>query len=187
LAKRENNFAHLLHVPINQGYGYGILQGLSVAQGEVLAWTHADLQTDPKDVIFAFDQFGASLLTGQTLVKGERNGRGLFDVFFTASMSVISSFLLGSKLWDVNAQPKMFHRNFMKYLDVAPHDFSLDLYVLFLANRLGMKVQSFPVYFAKREFGEAKGGGNLKGKYKLIKRTFAYIFKLRNDIQQGKR
>jgi hypothetical protein len=62
------------------------------------------------------------------LVKGERNGRGLFDVFFTASMSVISSFLLGSKLWDVNAQPKMFHRNFMKHLDIAPHDFSLDLF-----------------------------------------------------------
>ena len=96
-----------------------------------------------------------------------------------------SSFLLGSKLWDVNAQPKMFHRSFMKYLDVAPHDFSLDLYVLFVANRLGMKVQSFPVFFAKREFGEAKGGGSLKGKYKLIKRTFAYIFQLRKDIKQG--
>ena len=62
-----------------------------------------------------------------------------------------------------------------------------DLYVLFVANRLGMKVQSFPVFFAKREFGEAKGGGSLKGKYKLIKRTFAYIFQMRKDIKQGKR
>jgi hypothetical protein len=29
----------------------------------------------------------------------------------------------------------MFHRSFMKHLDVAPHDFSLDLYLLFVANR----------------------------------------------------
>jgi glycosyltransferase involved in cell wall biosynthesis len=187
LAKPENAFAKLMYVPVNQGYGYGILQGLSLAEGEVLAWTHADLQTDPKDVIIAFDKFGANLALGKTMVKGERNGRSLFDVFFTASMSVISSFLLGSKLWDVNAQPKMFHRNFMAHLDVAPHDFSLDLYVLFKANQLGMKVQSFPVFFAKREFGEAKGGGSLKGKFKLIKRTFAYIFQLRNDIKQGLR
>ena len=130
LLNQENyTFGKSVHVPINKGYGYGILQGLSLAQGEVLAWTHADLQTDPKDVIIAFDQFGTHLALGQMMVKGERNGRGLFDVFFTASMSVISSFLLGSKLWDVNAQPKMFHRSFMKHLDIAPHDFSLDLYL----------------------------------------------------------
>ena len=187
LAKPENAFAHLMHVPINQGYGYGILQGLLIAEGEVLAWTHADLQTDPKDVIIAFDQFGNHLALGQMMVKGERNGRGLFDVFFTASMSVISSFLLGSKLWDVNAQPKMFHRSFMKYLDVAPHDFSLDLYVLFVANKLKIPIKNYPVFFSKRKFGVAKGGGSLKGKYKLIKRTITYIIELRKDILKGKR
>jgi hypothetical protein len=50
-----------------------------------------------------------------------------------------------------------------------------------------MKVQSFPVFFAKREFGEPKGGGNLTVKYKLMKRTFAYILQLRKDIKQGNR
>ena len=36
-----------VRVERNQGYGYGILQGLRAAQGEILAWTHADMQTDP--------------------------------------------------------------------------------------------------------------------------------------------
>src|SRR6478735_543812 len=40
----------MVKVDKNQGYGYGILYGLTQAKGEFLAWTHADLQTDPADV-----------------------------------------------------------------------------------------------------------------------------------------
>ena len=45
----------------------------------------------------------------------------------------------------------------------------------------------FPVFFSNREFGEAKGGGTLKGKFKLIKRTIGYVIELRNDIIKGNR
>ena len=38
------------------------------------------------------------------------------------------------------------------------------------------------VIMKKRIHGEAKGGGNLSGKIKLIKRTLTYIFKLRNNL-----
>ena len=38
-----------VRVEVNQGYGYGILQGLKAAHGTYIGWTHADLQTDPKD------------------------------------------------------------------------------------------------------------------------------------------
>ena len=102
-------------------------------------------------------------------------------------MSLISSLFLNQKLWDVNAQPKIFHRDFMNHLKQAPYDFSLDLYVLFVANRIKISIKSFPVFFSNREFGEAKGGGTLKGKFKLIKRTLGYIIELRNDIIKGNR
>ena len=48
-------------------------------------------------------------------------------------------------------------------------------------------LKHFQFFFAKREFGEAKGGGTLKGKFKLIKRTLKYIIELRNDILKGSR
>ena len=41
------SFARTVLVPVNQGYGYGILQGL---KEDFLGWTDADMQTDPKDV-----------------------------------------------------------------------------------------------------------------------------------------
>jgi len=174
-------------VPINKGYGFGILQGLAVAEGKILSWTHADLQTDPKDVVLAYELYKVELESNHCIVKGERKGRNIFDNMFTGGMSLISSLFLNQKLWDINAQPKIFHRNFMNHLKKAPYDFSLDLYVLFVANRIKISIESFPVFFSNREFGEAKGGGTLKGKFKLIKRTIGYIIELRNDIIKGNR
>ena len=187
LSQENYTFGKSLHVPINKGYGFGILQGLAVAEGRVLSWTHADLQTDPKDVVLAYELYKVELESNHCIVKGERRGRNLFDNIFTVCMSFMSSFFFNQKLWDINAQPKIFHRDFMNHFKKAPNDFSLDLYVLFVANRIKISIKSFPVYFSNREFGEAKGGGTLKGKFKLIKRTIGYIIELRNDIIKGNR
>jgi hypothetical protein len=187
LGQENSTFWKSVYVPINKGYGFGILQGLVVAEGRILSWTHADLQTDPKDIVLAYELFKVELESNHCIVKGERKGRNLFDNIFTGGMSLISSLLLKQKLWDINAQPKIFHRDFMNHLKKAPYDFSLDLYVLFVANRIKISIKSFPVFFSKREFGEAKGGGTIKGKFKLIKRTLGYIVELRKDIIKGNR
>ena len=185
LSLEKYNFGKSVQVPINKGYGFGILQGLAVAKGKILSWTHADLQTDPQDVILAYELYKIELETNNCLIKGERKGRNFFDNIFTGGMSLMSSLFLNQKLLDINAQPKIFHRNFMEHLNKAPYDFSLDLYVLFVANRIKINIISFPVFFSNREFGEAKGGGTLKGKVKLINRTIRYIVELRNDIIKG--
>ena len=68
-----------IHVDQNQGYGFGILQGLKAAKGEILGWTHADMQTDPQDAIRGlklFEKFGPNIF-----VKGKRYGRPLQTCF----------------------------------------------------------------------------------------------------------
>jgi glycosyltransferase involved in cell wall biosynthesis len=187
LRQEKYSFGKSVFVPDNKGYGFGILQGLYSADGQILSWTHADLQTDPRDVILAYELYKKDLEINFCIVKGERRERKIFDNIFTSGMSFLSSILLKQKLWDINAQPKIFNRIFLTHLKNAPFDFSLDLYLLFVANRLKIMINTFPVYFSKREFGEAKGGGTLIGKFKLIKRTCGYIIELRNDIKKGKR
>jgi glycosyltransferase involved in cell wall biosynthesis len=183
----ENKFfAKVVKVEVNKGYGYGILQGLFNSEGEVLAWTHADLQTDPKDVIVAYEVFENNLVNNKCIVKGERKGRPFFDALFTIGMSFFASIMLYGRFFDINAQPKMFNRKSLEYLTNAPNDFSLDLYLLYIAKTEGFKIQTFPVVFRKRLFGEAKGGGTFKGKIKLIKRTIKYISELRSKIKNGK-
>ena len=62
-----------VRVEKNQGYGFGVLTGLRAAKGEILGWTHADMQTDPQDALRGlelFDKHGLGIF-----VKGRRHGR----------------------------------------------------------------------------------------------------------------
>ena len=102
-----------LRIEKNKGYGDGILQGLKHAKGEIVSWTHADLQTDVSDVIIGFNQFEENLINKRCMVKGIRKNRNIIDSFFTFSMGVYSSIVIGKWMYDINAQPKMFHRSFM--------------------------------------------------------------------------
>lgn len=184
----KSGYSHfqIVHVKNNLGYGFGILEGLKSASGDILSWTHADMQTDPCDLITAFDLYQSSE-NKEIIVKGKRKNRPFLDAFFTWGMQMISSFYLGVYLDDINAQPKLFSRRFFeeKILNKAPYDFSLDLFLLYCAKSNQFQLKEIPVYFAKRIHGEAKGGGSFKTKFKLIKRTMAYIRELSLKVKTG--
>ena len=171
-------------IPKNIGYGHGIMEGVRIASGEVIAWTHADLQTDPADVLEAYKIFIDHPEYPNCILKGRRVGRNPLDTLFTGGMSILSTLLLREYFSDVNAQPKMFHRNFLEILTESPKDFSLDLYLLYQARLKKYQILEHHVNFGKRLHGESKGGGSLKGKWKLIRRTLSYMLKLKQDLGQ---
>ena len=171
-----------IRIDKNIGYGNGILTGLNHANSEVLSWTHADLQTDLSDIIRGYTIHKKELLNKTCVVKGKRKKRNLFDAFFTFLMGLYCSILLGKWLYDINAQPKIFHRSFLEKFEKAPLDFSLDLYVLYFFSSNKINIKSIPVFFNKRQYGVSKGGGTLKGKFKLIKRTLSYIHHLKKSL-----
>ena len=171
-----------IRIDKNIGYGNGIMSGLNRANGDVLSWTHADLQTDLSDIIRGYTIHKKELLNKTCVVKGKRKKRNLFDAFFTFLMGLYCSILLGKWLYDINAQPKIFHRSFLEKFVKAPLDFSLDLYVLYFFSLNKIKIKSIPVFFNKRQYGVSKGGGTLRGKFKLIKRTLSYIHHLKKSL-----
>ena len=180
ISKSGKGYFILSTLEKNIGYGFGILTGLSAAKGDVLSWTHADMQTDPNDVIKAYEQYFA--YAEQIFLKGKRKRRRPAEVFFTFGMQIFVWIILGTYLDDINAQPKMFSRVFYeKYIkENAPFDFSLDLFAMYRAKKTGCRIVSFPVYFAERLHGEAKGGGgSWKNRLNLIKRTFIYTIALK--------
>jgi glycosyltransferase involved in cell wall biosynthesis len=181
LTKLELSNIKLITIAQNQGYGYGILEGLQNATAPVLSWTHADLQTDPFDVIKAYELY-KELGNEMVLVKGKRRKRNFIDAFFTQCMQVYCNFKLSTALHDVNAQPKLFSRKFYDNIKLeAPQDFSLDLFFLYKAQHIGI-IKTIDVFFKNRLYGEAKGGGTMKGKIKLIKRTLSYINELSKKV-----
>jgi glycosyltransferase involved in cell wall biosynthesis len=181
LADRNRDVFKVVTVEKNIGYGFGILSGLRAAKGDVLAVTHADRQTDPLDVLRAlevYEQAGDDML----MVKGARKNRKLSEAVFSYAMGLLASVVLGIRLTEINAQPKLFSRKFFDLVEKpAPNDFALDTYLLYKVQILG-RVEEIPVIFSKRLAGEAKGGSgsSMRQKFKLIKRTLKYLLNSKN-------
>ncbi|SDO87860.1 Glycosyltransferase involved in cell wall bisynthesis [Pseudomonas arsenicoxydans] len=170
-----------VRVEVNQGYGFGILTGLRAARGEILGWTHADLQTDPMDALRGlefFDQHGPNIF-----VKGRRFGRPLADVVFTFGMSVFETALLGKPMWDINAQPTMFSKVFFQRWQAAPSDFALDLYAYYQAHVQSLKAYRFDVRFGERAHGVSHWNVNWAAKRKFIRRTVDFSLQLKKSLR----
>jgi glycosyltransferase involved in cell wall biosynthesis len=170
-------------VDVNRGYGYGIIEGLKAANGEILAWTHADMQTDPVDALRGLRIYEAEKNKG-LFIKGRRRARPFFDVVFTIGMSIFETILLRRRLWDINAQPTMFHRSFFNTWENPPDDFSLDLYAYFLAREADLEVRRFTVSFENREHGTSHWNVSWASKKKFILRTIDFSVKLKNAIKK---
>jgi polyisoprenyl-phosphate glycosyltransferase len=179
---KPHPFIRVVTVPSpNVGYGHGIVTGLRAAKGEWLAWTHADGQTPPKDVLTAFDILKSSADPERTFVKGRRRNRPVKDTLFTFGMQAAATVLLGASLGDINGQPKAFHRRLLELCAAPPVDLSLDLYFFYTAKKNGFEVKTIDVHFGDREHGESKWAFNWKSKARNIGRTVKFMAALRTN------
>jgi glycosyltransferase involved in cell wall biosynthesis len=179
LQKPEYAFARTVQVMPNRGYGHGIWQGLQAATGEVLAFSHADMQCDAADVFRAYHVLTAQPDPPGAVVKGRRQGRGLQAEIITSGMSMIATGVLQMWLQDINAQPKVFPRRVLDHMPAPPPGFEFDLYLLHQARRAGLQEVTIPVIFGERAHGESKWSFSLFNRWRTILGVTGYIFELR--------
>ncbi|MDP2925240.1 MAG: glycosyltransferase family 2 protein [Nanoarchaeota archaeon] len=184
LKRRKYPFARSVFQKI-PGYGAAVYKGFSSAKGKYICHTHADLQTDPKDTIKAFEMIKSNDNPQKTFIKGKRYGRSFSDRFFTFGMSIFETLVLKKFLYDINAQPNIFHKDFLRLIKNPPEDFSFDLYAYYLAKSNGYIVIRFPVYFGKRLHGHSAWNFGFKSRFKLIKRTINFTFKLKKILEEN--
>ena len=171
-------FARSVRIEENRGYGHGLFTGLQAASAPFLAWSHADLQTDPADVFRAFRLVQDYPQPERVLVKGRRHGRSLSERVVSMGMQTLATLILLTPLSEINAQPKVFSRDLLDRLDAPPADFNFDLYVLLRAKRAGWRVLSFPVQFPPRPFGVSHWASTWRSKVRTMSRSAAYMFRL---------
>lgn len=182
---KQFSFLKIVRTDQNLGYGGGILLGLDASKGDYLAWTHADLQTDPNDVLVALDAARA-IPEEYIFVKGFRKNRKFLPTMLSVFMQICASALLNRRLTEINAQPKLFTKKLYAALKSSnpPKDFSLDLFLYVIAMRSAAHIIEIPVDFASRQFGEAKGGGaSLFTVARISVRTLRYIFKMKGSLK----
>lgn len=177
---RAGSGVRIVTVEVNQGYGFGILSGLAVAEAPIVGWTHADLQTDPADAVRALAVIDG--IKGPVFVKGRRYGRPTSDIVFTAGMSLFETILLRAPLRDINAQPTMFSRELLEGWGEPPTDFALDLFAMYRAQRAGYRIVRFPVLFAPRRHGVSSWNTDFAAKRRFIRRTIDFSLALRKKL-----
>ncbi len=179
LANPELSFARVVRIENNRGYGHGIHTALLSAAGEVVGFSHADMQTDPADLFRAYHQLMLRPDPVRAIVKGERAPRDFAAELLTKGMSFFATVILMRRLSDVNAQPKVFHRSHLERLRNPPDGIPYDLYVLYRGLRAGLEVVTISVVFGQRAHGESRWAANIFSRYRTILNMIGVMIRLR--------
>lgn len=177
--KNENYNSWVKLVPIdkNEGYGNGIWKGLQASTAPFVGWSHADQQTDPDDAFRALQILESLTLEEQkkTIVKGVREGRSGKEIFTSRTFEFLAWVFLGYRFYEINAQPKVFHRALLERCSNPPKDFAFDIYVLFRALKAGYSLKTFLVQFPPRVHGFSNWAKGLKNRTHHIQSMIQYM------------
>jgi len=171
----ESEKLFIVNIEENQGYGNGLKKGINIAQSEWIGWFHADLQVNIQSIISMIDQFNEA----PSAMKGYRRKRSFVDWIFTQGMSAYCSMIFLTKLSDINGQPTIYRRSTLGGLEVAPDDFSFDLYCLLKAKWSKEPIRRISVDMHPRLSGESSWNNGFKARVKMSSRTILYSMKLR--------
>lgn len=166
-----------IHVENNQGYGHGLWQGLQQTTAPIVGWSHADQQCEPADVFRAYEVLKKHP-TPKTLIKGTRLARDKKNAAVSRIFEIFARVILGLKVNEVNAQPKIFHRGLLSVFSSPPKTFAFDLYALFMACKNGYRIESISVNFPNRVHGLSRWSATLIGRTKTILGMILFMFKL---------
>lgn len=159
----------VVYVEENKGYGYGIISGIKVAEGDYVGWIHADLQVNPQVFFKCFEQIETS--QEDVFIKGKRSNRHFLEYFFSYGMSIFETFLFKHKMYEVMAMPVIFPAKMLEgYMEKLPYDFTLDIFVYALANEKGITVKHVPVKMKDRELGASSWNTGITARIVLSKK-----------------
>lgn len=173
LGNLKEGFFHdwfrIVRLDHNLGYGGGIVAGLKATTAPIIGFTHADLQCDPADAIEAFLE--CQNLGEKVLVKGQRVNRNLADWLVSRVYELAVGVLWGFWCYDLNAQPKVFHRTLLSRLKPYPQGIPFDAFVLYSAQKDGFLIQVRKVSLRGRMFGESHWAKGILNRLKTFKRV----------------
>ena len=179
---KDKDFIKIVKVETNQGYGYGLYQGIKSASGDFIGWIHADLQLPLSDVSQFLDRVDSYNGSEKLFLKGTRHNRSLVDYFFTYGMTCFESVLFGRWLFDIGAIPVFFDKSLSAILKRVPNDFSIELFIYNKAKEHGYKVERLPVHLLKREKGKSSWNTGLMSRIKQSIRIIKASFNIKKGI-----
>ena len=154
LARDKPDRITVAHVPVNQGYGWGIINGLKLASGEFVGHMCGDGQIKPQDVLKVFDSIKKGNY-GLAKVKRVSRRDGIIRRMLSVSYNLLFQFAFSVKTLDVNGSPKILKREYMDRISPVSKDWFIDAEIMIKAKYLNLTVAEVPVDFLCRERGRS--------------------------------
>ncbi len=151
---RRRPAVRLLENPGNRGKGYSVRNGMRQASGELLLFTDADLSAPIAEAgkLFARLAAGADVAIGSRWLDPalQTARQPLYRQFFGRVFNLLLRVILGLRFRDTQCGFKAFTRRAAQLLCARQRieRWGFDPEFLFLAARLGLKVEEVPVEWA---------------------------------------
>ncbi len=140
-------------VPVNQGYGWGIICGLKEAKGKYIGYMCCDGQTSPDDVLRTFRAIQGTQRGVMTKVNRSIRNDGWIRGLSSKAFNLLFRIMFGAITSDINGVPKIFHREDLQLLNPTSKDSFIDPELMIKAKALGFKIVEVPVTSYPRQGG----------------------------------
>ncbi len=172
--RERNSRVKIVTVPVNQGLGYGILQGFQGAEGDYVGFNCGDGQISAADVMKVWrkiSQEALDLCKVRRVVRHDGWNRLVISFIF----NLLCRILFGVRSTDVNGIPKILKRERLEALQLFSRDWFIDAEMMIKATQQGFKMGEVEVEFLKREGGSSHVG--LRAILEFLKNLFVYRVK----------
>lgn len=152
--EEECGAIRVVHVPVNLGYGWGIICGLRAATNPIVGFMCGDGQIMPEDVARVYRRLVEENLDLCKVVRVVRT-----DGFQRKMMSYVYNtlfrLLFQIRSRDINGTPKLMRRICYEEFDLTSKDWFIDAEVMIKASRRLCRIGEVPVEFRQRIGGHS--------------------------------
>lgn len=128
-------------VPVNLGYGHGVLQGLSRCTAPMVGYLCADGQVAAAEAVRTYEEARdagvPALAKVRRRFRKDSWRRRLVSILYNLGMPVLFGWLNSI---DLNASPKILPRESMLLMELQSKDWFLDPELMIKAKRMGLRV-----------------------------------------------
>lgn len=142
-------------VPENQGFGLGVITGLTLCRGTFVGFMPGDLQVDPLTTARLYE---IAKSNPGYLVKALRHVRqdGLVRIILSRLYNGLFRLLYGIDVKDINGIPKIFPGELSRRLELRTKGSFFDAELLIKITMLNCRVLEVPIISKQRRSGRSK-------------------------------
>ena len=143
-----------VHVKVNQGYGWGILNGLKIANGGYVGYMDGDFEIQPSGLLNVYKRIKE---TNADIGKGVRDKResDTLKAILSVGYDFLFFFLFFRFIKQVNANPKIMRKICCKKMNLSSKDWFIDSEVIIKGLKNNYKIVNQVVSYVPRKTGES--------------------------------